>query len=208
MFDLFNPPPPNIESLNDLMKNNVSPINGLTYLPNFISKSQVSDYLNAINDEQWLSDIKRRVQHYGYKYNYKFRAIDYSMFLGPLPKWALPMANRLYAENYIDVVPDQLIINEYEPGQGIANHIDCEPCFGDTVISISLGSSCVMDFINVKTKQKIEMFLESGSLVVIRGEARYNWTHGIAQRKTDVFNNIKFDRKLRVSMTFRKVIIK
>jgi alkylated DNA repair dioxygenase AlkB len=212
MYDLFNPAPDITISQNDLCNpkviNDVSMIQGLTYIPNFIDKFEVKNFIDAINSEKWLSDIKRRVQHYGYKYDYKARSIDYSMFLGQLPYWALPMAKRLFNESHIDSIPDQLIVNEYVPGQGITNHVDCEPCFGDTVISISLGSSCVMDFINVRTKQKNEVMLESGSLVVLSGEARHNWTHGIAQRKTDNFNGIKTDRKLRISMTFRKVTLK
>ena len=103
--------------------------------------------------------------------------------------------------------PSQLIINEYQPGQGIANHVDCEPCFGETIISVSLGCNCVMDFINLKTKEKIEVMLEPRSLVIISGEARHNWTHGIATRKTDSFNGIKYERQLRISMTFRNVIL-
>ena len=130
------------------------------------------------------------------------------MFIGQLPSWAMTMAQRLFDEKHISELPDQLIINEYEPGQGIANHVDCKPCFGDTIISISLGSACVMDFINLRTKKKIEVMLESGSLVVLSGEARHSWTHGIAQRKTDNFNGIKTDRQLRISMTFRKVKLK
>lgn len=207
MYDLFNPPPADIITINDFSKTKHSPISGLTYVPNFITKLEENNFIRSINAEPWLSDIKRRVQHYGYKYSYKFRAIDYSMFLGQLPNWASPMAHRLHTEKYIDIVPDQLIINEYEPGQGIANHVDCEPCFGDTIISISLGSPCLMDFINVKTKKKVEIFLEQGSLVALTGEARYNWTHGIAQRKSDIFKGVKIDRKLRISMTFRKVVI-
>ena len=212
MYDLFNQAPSIATTQNELcnpkIMNDISMINGLTYIPNFIDKLEVKNFIDSINSEQWLSDIKRRVQHYGYKYDYKARSIDYSMFLGQLPNWALPMAQRLYNEKHIDTVPDQLIVNEYEPGQGIANHVDCEPCFGDTVISISLGSSCVMDFVNVRTKQKIEVMLESGSLVVLSGEARHKWTHGIAQRKSDNFNGIKTDRLLRISMTFRKVTLK
>jgi alkylated DNA repair dioxygenase AlkB len=65
-----------------------------------------------------------------------------------------------------------------------------------------------MDFINLRTKQKIEVMLESGSIVVLCGEARHNWTHGIAQRKTDNFQGVKTARGLRISMTFRKVILK
>lgn len=211
MYDLFNQGA-NIITLpernNIKIANDIKAIKGLTYIPNFIDKLEVKGFIDAINSEHWLSDIKRRVQHYGYKYDYKARSIDYSMFIGQLPHWAMTMAQRLLDEKHIDVLPDQLIINEYEPGQGITNHVDCEPCFGDTVISISLGSSCVMDFINIPTKQKIEVMLESGSLVVLNGESRHNWSHGIAQRKTDNFNGIKTDRRLRISMTFRKVKLK
>ena len=212
MYDLFNPAPDSSIIQNNLFNpriiNDVSMIQGLVYIPNFIDKVEVKSFIGAINSAQWLSDIKRRVQHYGYKYDYKARSIDYSMFIGQLPPWAINMAQRLFDEKHINVLPDQLIINEYEPGQGIANHVDCEPCFGDTVISISLGSPCVMDFINLRTRQKVEIMLESGSLVVLSGEARHNWTHGIAPRKTDNFNGIKTDRRLRISMTFRKVTLK
>ncbi|AWL09613.1 uncharacterized protein HME7025_01761 [Aquirufa nivalisilvae] len=211
MYDLFNPVPDNVLSKNDLCHskiiNDISMIQGLTYLPNFIDKLEVKYLIESINAEPWLSDIKRRVQHYGYKYDYKARSIDYSMFIGKLPSWAMIMAQRLFDEKHISELPDQLIINEYQPGQGIANHVDCEPCFGNTIISISLGSSCVMDFINLRTKQKVEVMLESGSLVVLTGEARHNWTHGIAQRKTDNFKGMKTERRLRISMTFRKVIL-
>ena len=212
MYDLFNPPPENSTSINEssnsLIVNDISMIDGLKYIPNFIDKSEENFFIDSINSEKWLSDIKRRVQHYGYKYDYKARSIDYSMFIGELPIWAKIMTNRLFQEKHIGEIPDQLIVNEYQPGQGITNHVDCEPCFGDTIISISLGSSCVMDFINLRTKQKVEVMLESGSLVVLSGEARHKWTHGIAQRKTDNFNGVKTNRRLRISMTFRKVTLK
>ncbi len=211
MYDLFNPMPDNFTDLahipSSLILNDISHIPGLLYVPNFITRPEEKGFIKAINTEPWLSDIKRRVQHYGYKYDYKARSIDYSMFLGALPTWAQPIARRLHVEKFIDQQPDQLIINEYLPGQGIANHVDCEPCFGDTVISVSLGSLCIMDFIHLRTKEKIEVMLEPSSLVVISGDARYNWTHGIAQRKTDIFRNRRYERKLRISMTFRKVII-
>lgn len=211
-YDLFNPAPDNILSFvtSPVSKatDDIATIHGLTYIPNFITKEDEKNLLNSINAEPWLADIKRRVQHYGYKYDYKARSIDYSMFLGALPVWAQPLAKRLYAERLVNQEPDQLIVNEYIPGQGIANHVDCEPCFGETITSVSLGSHCVMSFVNVKSGQKKEVMLEPGSLVVITGEARHLWTHGIAQRKVDVFNERKYERKLRISMTFRKVILK
>jgi alkylated DNA repair dioxygenase AlkB len=65
-----------------------------------------------------------------------------------------------------------------------------------------------MDLINLRTREKIEFLLEPGSLIALTGEARYNWTHGITQRKMDVFKGEKIARRLRISLTFRKVILK
>jgi alkylated DNA repair dioxygenase AlkB len=56
-------------------------------------------------------------------------------------------------------VADQGIVNEYEPGQGIAPHVDCVPCFADTIASLTLGSSCLMEFTKVKTREKAPLFL-------------------------------------------------
>jgi alkylated DNA repair dioxygenase AlkB len=130
------------------------------------------------------------------------------MKIGDLPTWVLSLAERLRNEGLMPQQPDQLIVNEYLAGQGIANHVDCEPCFGDTIVSLSLGGTCVMDFIHKQTKQKIEVLLEPCSLVVLTGEARYDWTHGIQAKKSDVFKQQKFVRTTRISLTFRNVIVK
>jgi alkylated DNA repair dioxygenase AlkB len=209
MYDLFNTPPGNLEKAQQQVSDSeIIRIKGLKYIPEFITSQEQNELINNISSNPWLTDIKRRVQHYGYKYDYKARGIDYSMFLGELPAWVNNLAKRLFNENYIEQQPDQVIVNEYQPGQGIANHIDCEPCFGETIISISLISSCIMDFIHSKTKEKVELLLEPGSLVVINNEARHIWTHGIQARKADIYNGRKIARNLRISLTFRKVIIK
>ena len=197
----------NIDQKVTNLESTIAIISGLKYVPDFINKKEHEELWQAIYREPWLTDLKRRVQHYGWKYDYKTRAIDYSMYLGELPDWAQPISERLYNKGYLPSKPDQLIINEYKPGQGIANHVDCEPCFGDTIVTISLGARCIMDFTNVRTKEKIEVLLEPRSLAVISGEARYSWKHGIAARKTDKFIDIKIQRQLRISLTFRNVIL-
>jgi alkylated DNA repair dioxygenase AlkB len=208
-YDLFNPPPENF----GLPENNITinrledirQINGLRYIPSYVTREEHDQLVATIQSMPWLTDIKRRVQHYGWKYDYKVRSIDYSMYMGELPYWVAPLALRIFNDGYISTMPDQMIVNEYLPGQGIAPHIDCEPCFEDTVISISLLSPVVMDFAKIKSTKRTSVLLEPRSLVVISGEARYSWTHGIAARKTDVFWNERFQRKLRISLTFRKV---
>jgi alkylated DNA repair dioxygenase AlkB len=185
----------------------VDAIGDLLYVPDFLSDIEHDDLWREVNLAPWLSDIKRRVQHYGWRYDYKARKIDQSMFLNNFPLWAAELAEKLFKLGYIGNIPDQLIVNEYMPGQGIANHVDCKPCFTDTVISISLGSNCVMDFINLITKEKIELLLPPKSLVVIKGDSRYKWSHGITARKVDVFSQRKYERTRRISLTFRKVVI-
>ncbi len=187
----------------------VTMINGLQYVENYIAEDQHNWLLARIDEHQWLDDLKRRVQHYGFKYDYKARTVDMDMHIGELPAWLKRLSAKLYKDEYMPEVPDQVIVNEYEPGQGISNHIDCEPCFKDTIASLSLGSGCVMNFTHTSDKtKKIPVWLEPRSLVVLRGAARYEWLHGIPARKSDVWDGQKHDRKRRVSLTFRKVMIK
>lgn len=182
-------------------------IPGLTYVPDFITKEEEQSLLAHIDGAPWLNDLKRRVQHYGYKYDYRARTMNDDAYLGPLPEWVMPLSQRLFEEGIFPSVPDQVIVNEYEPGQGISAHIDCVPCFGDTIASLSLGSSCVMAFSSARAREKKEMLLEERSLIVLSGKARYEWTHAIPGRKSDMINGQKIYRLRRASLTFRNVIL-
>jgi alkylated DNA repair dioxygenase AlkB len=181
---------------------------GLELYPNFITEKEEKELIKFIDNSPWLSDLKRRVQHYGYKYDYRARKIDKSFYLGELPNWCKVIYQKMIDKKIIDFVPDQAIINEYEIGQGISSHIDCEPCFGDTIISLSLNSSCVINFEkHLNSKHKIGIFVEPKTLLVMKNESRFEWFHGIPQRKSDKFNNETTKRKRRISITFRKVIL-
>jgi alkylated DNA repair dioxygenase AlkB/nicotinamidase-related amidase len=183
-------------------------ISGMLYIPDFLKAASEKKLLQTIDKAPWLQDLKRRVQHYGYKYDYRARAIDKSMSLGPLPDWAQTLSKDLFARGILPFVADQVIVNEYQPGQGISPHVDCVPCFADTIASISLGSSCIMDFKHASTKKSISKWLPPRSLLVLSGESRYDWTHAIASRKTDKAQGQTIERRRRVSLTFRKVILK
>jgi alkylated DNA repair dioxygenase AlkB len=128
------------------------------------------------------------------------------MRLGPLPDWLQQLAIRLFEDGIFQQVPDQVIVNEYLPGQGIAAHVDCEPCFGPVIASLSLGAPVPMVFGNRRTREVVEVDLPPRSLLVLSGEGRYEWTHSILARKTDVIDGRTRDRVRRVSLTFRTVI--
>lgn len=176
----------------------------------FISEDEERGLLKHIDDSVWLRDLKRRVQHYGYKYDYRSRKIDHSFYLGKIPQWMSFLSQRLIDKGIIQFLPDQAIVNDYVENQGIAPHIDCEPCFGDVIISISLNGSCVMNFqreANTKSEDKIPLFIPPRTLIAMKGESRYKWYHGIPNRKSDKFNGKVHLRTRRVSVTFRKIIL-
>jgi alkylated DNA repair dioxygenase AlkB len=194
-----------------MMDQNISttliPIAGLQYFPGYLSQKQEDWLIKAIDRQTWLSDLKRRVQHYGYRYNYKARTVERAAdFLGSLPEWINPLIQKILNEKLITKIPDQLIVNEYEPGQGISEHIDCVPCFDETIFSLSLGSACVMNFTRVEPLDKVSLLLEPGSLLILRGEARYNWKHGIIPHKTDIYRGQIIQRTRRISLTFRNIL--
>ena len=180
-------------------------IPGLSYLPDFISSEEENLLLQAIDRQAWLHDLKRRVQHYGYKYNYKARSISMDMALGPFPDWLNTFVCTYFPFAGFGEVPDQVIVNEYMPGQGISAHIDCAPCFRDTVASLSLGASATMVFQRARGNRR-EIYLKPRSLLVLSGPARYDWTHAIPARKSDHVDNERVLRERRVSLTFRNVI--
>jgi alkylated DNA repair dioxygenase AlkB len=182
-------------------------IPGLHYLPDYIGPARERELLDVIDRQLWLTELRRRVQHYGYRYDYKGRKVTPEMYLGPLPDWAGALAEELRARGLMPRLADQLIVNEYEPGQGIAPHVDCVPCFADTIASLGLGSSCVMEFTHVQTRERAGLFLPARSLVVLSGEARYDWRHAIPGRKSDPHEGRAVPRGRRVSLTFRNVLV-
>jgi len=138
-----------------------------------------------------------------YRYDYKARQTRREDYLGPLPELFQQLAERLTTEGNFHAIPDQVIVNEYQPVQGISAHIDCQPCFGETIASLSLLSACVMRFASQTPSQQTVLHVQPASLLVLKGDARHMWTHAIPSRKTDVFEGQKHIRSRRISLTFR-----
>lgn len=191
-----------------LFKDSNAPVvAGFSYVPDYISPTVEKALIEQIDSQPWITELKRRVQHYGYKYDYKARGITQDLRIGAIPNWLAGLCDDLLAQGYFKQVPDQVIVNEYQPGQGISPHVDCVPCFGETIASLSLGSPCVMDFIHSQSGEKSSMLLEPRSLLILSGDARYAWQHGIAARKSDRFDGQVIERGRRLSLTFRTVIL-
>ena len=111
---------------------------GLEYHSDFLAPSDEERLLAhaRIDSPEWLTDLSRRVMHFGYKYDYTSRKLDETARIGSLPEWLaqLPLMVREAASEEAEAAarpPPAVrtaIINEYEPKQGIAPHIDRD-CF-------------------------------------------------------------------------------
>ena len=184
-------------------------IPGMICLPRFLSMEQQGETLRHVDAGPWRNDLKRRVQHYGWRYDYRERNVGLDMHIGPLPEWLADIARRLHDETGLfDRIPDQAIVNEYLPGQGIARHIDRQ-CFGPAVATISLGDAWSMELRPPRDSRLAprRILLENGSALIVTGEARTRWLHGIAARKREKADDGESrPRKRRVSLTFRTVL--
>ncbi|KNC47622.1 uncharacterized protein AMSG_11724 [Thecamonas trahens ATCC 50062] len=174
---------------------------GLTVVTDAVSPEDELALLAQVDNGEWMTSLKRRVQHYGYRYDYRSRKVAPESYLGELPEWSKQVMARLGAAG--DGEFDQLIVNEYEPGQGISAHIDCKPCFAGVIVSVSLGSGAVMRF--AKDDVVCDVWLPARSAVVLTGPARWEWSHSIAGRKSDKVGGVRIKRTRRVSLTFRTV---
>jgi hypothetical protein len=83
-------------NLENSFESEAKEIPGLAYIPDYINLDEQNQLLNAIDQQEWSTKLKRRVQHYGYRYDYKNGSLASSKYLGALPDWAQSIASRLY----------------------------------------------------------------------------------------------------------------
>ena len=145
------------------------------------------------------------MQHYGYKYDYRARNSGQHLSAPAFPRWASVIADRLLPL-FDGRRPEQCIVNEYRPGQGIGMHADHET-FGPIVVSLSLGAAWPMNFRPRSVRPYVRGGLASDqvavlprrSALVLRDAARSAWMHGI-----DPASGAR-QAETRVSATFRSL---
>ena len=221
---------------------------GLKLINNFVTEEEEKQILNCFdwskinNENENKGGLKnRKVLHFGYEFSYKDNSIESTQDLNsnvqPFPGIFEEILSKSMEMGLILERPDQCTVNRYEPGQGIPPHIDTHSCCTDTIMSVSLCSDVVMNFVNASSgevsviedinhdkqdgsnyKGSIPVLLPRRSLLIMSGESRYAYTHGIAIRQSDIIpanNESKSNtgqsltlmkRKMRISLTFRKAL--
>ncbi|KAJ2225509.1 hypothetical protein IWW45_007841 [Coemansia sp. RSA 485] len=112
-------------------------------------------------------------------------------------------------------VYDQGIINLYDPGEGIGDHIDLLR-FEDGICGFSFGGSASMRMILATDVERAARYakevndeqgecvwarVRAGDLYAFAGDARYRWTHGFP-KQIDGKDNVSGRR---ISVTLRKL---
>ena len=152
-------------------------IKTLTLVEDFISQDEERALISAIVANIPTGTARRRtgsrniVQRWG-------SAVPYvnDVLSDVIPDHFQFLLDRLVQHNYVPQRPDSITMNQYLALQAILPHIDSKE--GGSVITVlSLGTPADMVF--RRAMKQFQVTLPPRSLVQMRDEIRYNWTHEI-----------------------------
>ena len=193
-----------------LLHQNILPGDGtVIYFGKIVPEDQADLYFNVfMNSIEWKNDeaiifgkkiiTKRKVAWYGDE--------GFSYTYSKTTKVALPWTKelldlKLMIEKISGAQYNSCLMNLYHSGEeGVSWHSDDEKSLGDApnIASFSLGAERNFTFKHKINKQTISVFLEHGSLLVMKDRTQTHWLHSILKTK-------KISHP-RISLTFRKMI--
>jgi len=213
--------------------NSWASIPGLVYISEFVSEEEEKKLVQTIDSHPFCNVIRRRQQFYGETY---YHTTHSEPNLQPLSEdkdtsYKLPMESMQWLIDKIKALPyglfdrkdgeepTQCLVNEYRHNYGISSHFDDPEAFGSTIASVSLIDPIYFtmkkpkELTNTCTdiEKEVKLYLEPRSLLILQGEARYLWRHGITKARlihhpfTDEILR-RGDIYRRLSITIRKLL--
>lgn len=197
------------ENLFDSQRNLLPKDGIVNYYGKVMDQSKANHYLNSLlkniewkNDEAFIYGkkiiTKRKVAWYGEK--------PFSYTYSKITKQALPWTKDLIAlksliEEMSGETYNSCLLNLYHCGEeGMAWHSDGEKDLkkNGAIASLSFGAERKFAFKHRETKEKVELMLEHGSLLVMKGTTQSHWLHRLPPTK-------KISTP-RVNLTFRTIV--
>jgi len=121
----------------------VGPIPHTSYIPDYVTAEEEQRILQNVYASQakWTQLSGRRLQNHGGLVHPK------GLLQTPLPSWLNPLLTRLHETTgvYGGQPPNHVLINAYQPGEGIMPHED-GPSYFPGVCILSLGGHAVIRF--------------------------------------------------------------
>ncbi|MEH6513224.1 MAG: alpha-ketoglutarate-dependent dioxygenase AlkB [Maribacter arcticus] len=183
----------------------------VNYYGEILNEQEATRYLDLLlNNIEWKNDeailfgkkiiTKRKVAWYGEK--------PFEYTYSKTTKLALPWTTELVnlknkVEQETGETFNSCLLNLYHDGnEGMAWHSDGEQDLkkNGAIASLSFGSERKFAFKHKESKEKVELILEHGSLLIMKDETQTNWLHRLPPTKLST--------QPRVNLTFRTIIEK
>ncbi|KAL4419683.1 hypothetical protein ABPG75_006781 [Micractinium tetrahymenae] len=156
----------------DLERFRVGALPSLYYIPEAIGAEEEQRLLREIHasKQAWKVVSGRRLQNLGGIVHKK------GLVAAPLPSWLQPLLARLAGETGIwggepgaPLLPNHVLINAYQPGEGIMPHTD-GPLYHPAVAILSLGNPAVVRFARKRTEDAATAAAEEAATAAVPAE--------------------------------------
>jgi len=200
-----------MDLFNQNTHSNMLPYEGeVIYEGSIFNRKQITSYYqNLLHQIPWQNDeaiifgkhhiTKRKVAWYGDKaYSYTYSGVTKQAHL-----WTPELLQlKQKVEEISSTTYNSCLLNLYHDGtEGMGWHSDAEKTLleNGTIASITFGAERKFSFKHKVTRQRVDILLENGSLLLMKGTTQKNWLHRLPPTKK-VFSP-------RINLTFRTVII-
>lgn len=178
------------------------------FFPNFFSKAESDSFLkNLRSNIVWKQesmnmygkkiDFPRLTAWYGNNDKpYSFSGIT----LQPLPWSREILSIKSKIESLAKTAFNSVLLNLYRDGNdSISWHTDAEKELGNNpvIASVNFGATRKFQLRHIKTKEKLEIDLTHGSLLIMQGELQHFWQHQVPKTSKVVGE--------RINLTFRVI---
>lgn len=178
------------------------------FYPNFFSKSESDLFLQKLKDGiEWKQES---MNMYGKQVDFPRLTAWYGDNDKPYSFSGITLQPKLWSKELVEIKEkikpiskvqfNSVLLNRYRSGNdSISWHTDAEKELGQNpvIASVNFGATRKFQLRHIETKEKIEIELTHGSLLIMQGELQHFWQHQVP-KTSKVVNE-------RINLTFRVI---
>jgi len=178
------------------------------FYPNFFTKSESDFFLQKLKSEiEWKQES---MNMYGKKINFPRLTAWYGDNDKPYSFSGITLSPKVWNEELVSIKSkiepiakvdfNSVLLNRYRDGNdSISWHTDAEKELGinPVIASVNFGATRKFQLRHIKTKEKLEIELTHGSLLIMQGELQHFWQHQVPKTSQKVGE--------RINLTFRVI---
>jgi len=178
------------------------------FYPNFFSKSESDLFLQKLKDKiEWKQES---MNMYGKQVDFPRLTAWYGENDKPYSFSGITLQPKAWSKELLEIKDkiepistiqfNSVLLNRYRNGNdSISWHTDAEKELGQNpvIASVNFGATRKFQLRHISTKEKIEIELTHGSLLIMQGELQHFWQHQVP-KTSKVVNE-------RINLTFRVI---